>query len=673
MNLFHIGTEFRRFGHGKLPPLAIVVIVLMPLLFGGLFVWSYWDPIGRLNKLPVAVVNSDQGAKKDGKDIKAGDQIVENLINNPAAKFIEVDPETAKEGIANGTYYFAIELPSDFSEAAISAGTDKPHQAKLNAVYNNANGFLATTVGNQVVARVLASVNERLGAQVANQLLVGFNTIGSGLHAAGDGAHKLADGTGTAKDGAQKLEDGTKQLHNGIDTADQGAHKLADGAKQLHNGIGTAKDGADALSSGLQRLNTATDTLGDGAGQVSAGVDKLVGVARQASSAQDQLTIPLVNLSAQLRTTGIPQAIDLANSADAIIASISTQGIGGNSEIIGQLNKLSQGAAEVHRQLSDPAAPYRSGVNQATDGAQKLSTGLHKLSDGSEQLVVGTQTLADGTSRLSEGSQQLTVGAAQLSSGLVKLSEGSGELALKLNQSADKVPSFGEKTIDDAARNVSTPVKQEVTKDTMSLFGVGLSPMFIALGLFMGGTVTFMLMRPLQRRAIETGVAPFRAVLASYLPAVIVGCSQATVMFFVQRYAIGLDAHNEIGLWAAMCVSSMTFMAITQGLNAVFGSTVGRVLCIAFMSLQIVSSGGLYPPETQPAPLRWFHTYDPMTYSVNLLRQMIYDTDMTLDHRALQSLLVLFFIAALFLTFSTFAALRERQMKMKDLHPEISV
>lgn len=638
MNLFHIGTEFRRFGHGKLPPLAIVVIVLMPLLFGGLFVWSYWDPIGRLNKLPVAVVNSDQGAKKDGKDIKAGDQIVENLINNPAAKFIEVDPETAKEGIANGTYYFAIELPSDFSEAAISAGTDKPHQAKLNAVYNNANGFLATTVGNQVVARVLASVNERLGAQVANQLLVGFNTIGSGLHAAGDGAHKLADG-----------------------------------AKQLHNGIGTAKDGADALSSGLQRLNTATDTLGDGAGQVSAGVDKLVGVARQASSAQDQLTIPLVNLSAQLRTTGIPQAIDLANSADAIIASISTQGIGGNSEIIGQLNKLSQGAAEVHRQLSDPAAPYRSGVNQATDGAQKLSTGLHKLSDGSEQLVVGTQTLADGTSRLSEGSQQLTVGAAQLSSGLVKLSEGSGELALKLNQSADKVPSFGEKTIDDAARNVSTPVKQEVTKDTMSLFGVGLSPMFIALGLFMGGTVTFMLMRPLQRRAIETGVAPFRAVLASYLPAVIVGCSQATVMFFVQRYAIGLDAHNEIGLWAAMCVSSMTFMAITQGLNAVFGSTVGRVLCIAFMSLQIVSSGGLYPPETQPAPLRWFHTYDPMTYSVNLLRQMIYDTDMTLDHRALQSLLVLFFIAALFLTFSTFAALRERQMKMKDLHPEVSV
>ena len=48
----HIGSNFRKFGHGKLPPLAIIAITLIPLLFGGLFVWSYYDPLGNLHKMP---------------------------------------------------------------------------------------------------------------------------------------------------------------------------------------------------------------------------------------------------------------------------------------------------------------------------------------------------------------------------------------------------------------------------------------------------------------------------------------------------------------------------------------------------------------------------------------------------------------------------------------------
>ncbi|MCQ9351487.1 YhgE/Pip family protein [Corynebacterium sp. 153RC1] len=104
MNLFHIGSELRRFGHGKLPPVAITVIILLPLLFGGLFVWSYWDPIGRINQLPVAIVNSDQGTTVDGKELNAGDEVTKSLIANTQTDFIEVTPEQAREGIADGTY-----------------------------------------------------------------------------------------------------------------------------------------------------------------------------------------------------------------------------------------------------------------------------------------------------------------------------------------------------------------------------------------------------------------------------------------------------------------------------------------------------------------------------------------------------------------------------------------
>ena len=33
MSGLHLGTNFRKFAHGKLPPLALIAIILLPLLF----------------------------------------------------------------------------------------------------------------------------------------------------------------------------------------------------------------------------------------------------------------------------------------------------------------------------------------------------------------------------------------------------------------------------------------------------------------------------------------------------------------------------------------------------------------------------------------------------------------------------------------------------------------
>lgn len=69
--------ELRRFGRGTLPRAALVALLLLPLLYGALYLWSFWDPYGRLDKIPVALVNDDQGATADGKKVAAGDSITE--------------------------------------------------------------------------------------------------------------------------------------------------------------------------------------------------------------------------------------------------------------------------------------------------------------------------------------------------------------------------------------------------------------------------------------------------------------------------------------------------------------------------------------------------------------------------------------------------------------------
>ena len=60
------GTELRRFGRGRLPRLAVAAMLLVPLLYGALYLWAFWNPTGHLDAMPVALVNADAGADRDG-------------------------------------------------------------------------------------------------------------------------------------------------------------------------------------------------------------------------------------------------------------------------------------------------------------------------------------------------------------------------------------------------------------------------------------------------------------------------------------------------------------------------------------------------------------------------------------------------------------------------------
>lgn len=673
MNLFHFGTEIRRFAHGKLPKAAFAVLVLLPLIFGGLFPWAYWDPIGGMKDMPVAIVNSDEGAEVSGQHLNAGEKIQSELLKNDRVNFIAATPEEASRGVADGTYYFALELPTDFSQAVASVQSDQPHSAQLNTVYNNANGFIATVLGNQVTNQVVSTVDAELGSQVTDKLLVGFNTIGAGMQQAAEGSGKLAQGAHDARGGAEKLAAGNADLAQGAQGVDAGAAKLSEGAAELDAGIKKAESGATQLNAGMTKLGGATDQLGAGAAQISGGVDQIVALADQAGAAQGQVTAPLVNVSTQLKALGVPAALQLAAQVDGIIAQLNSQGAGPDSDMQAKLGQLRSGAAQLAYQLSDPSAEYRSGVAQATAASGQLAQGLGQLSDGSGKLVVGTQTLNQGTSKLSAGATQLSVGASALRDGLVQLDEGNGQLSLKLKEASEKVPALSDDRRAETSHVLGQSVVAENAGQELTKFGVGLTPFFASLAMFMGGTVMFMVLRPLQRRAVDSGMAPLRVALASWFPAITIGTLQATAVWTVLTFALGIHAAHSLGLLVALWGISIAFVSLTQSINALLGASAGRVVCLILMALQLVSSGGLYPPETQPKFLQWFHTFDPITYSVNLLRQMIIGSDTALDHRAGQSIMVLLCVFAGALVLTSLSAYRDRLLVPHKLHPELKI
>lgn len=126
--------ELKRFGRGKLPRAALVAVVLLPLLYGALYLWSFWDPYGRLDRIPVALVNDDKGARAEGRKISAGDEITKGLRESDVFEWHEVSAAEAREGVEDGAYYLSLTMPRDFSERIASSSGNSPRPAPFRSV-----------------------------------------------------------------------------------------------------------------------------------------------------------------------------------------------------------------------------------------------------------------------------------------------------------------------------------------------------------------------------------------------------------------------------------------------------------------------------------------------------------------------------------------------------------
>ena len=113
---------------------------------------------------------------------------------------------------------------------------------------------------------------------------------------------------------------------------------------------------------------------------------------------------------------------------------------------------------------------------------------------------------------------------------------------------------------------------------------------------------------------------------------------QAIILYCVVRFVLGMHVVHPLSMLVFMILIACAFVAATQAINALVGPAVGRVLIMALLMLQLVSAGGMYPVETTSKPFQVLHRFDPMTYGVNGLRQLILGG---IDTRLWQAIIVL--------------------------------
>lgn len=641
------GSEIKRFGRSRMTRAAIVVLMLLPLVYGALYLWAYWDPFGHVNKMPVALVNADKGATVSGQHVNIGEEISKSLTADGSMDWHVLSLDEARSGVDHGNYYFMLELPPDFSEAIASPLTGEPKQANLVAVYNDANNYISSSIGRTAIDQVLNAVSTRISGQAVNQVLSVVVSSGAGIQQAADGARRLADG-------AAKVDDGAGQLATGLHTARPGSAQLATGAKQLSDGITQATDPLLTVSKAVANIGGSTDKLQQGTEALRQANDQIDGIAKAQDSAANALTAVIDQLAGRQD----PAANTLRGIQDQLREHQFTP------QVRQQLTDAENASIAMTETLRGPGSPLKSALDQVGGKGQELTNKLNQMRNGAQQLATGNAQLASGIARMDDGAQQLKSGTAQLRSG-------SAELATKLTDGAMQVPNWSNQQKDAIADTIGGPVHLETSHENAAPnFGTGMAPFFVTLALFFGALVLWMILRPLQTRAIAAEILPLRVALSSYLPAATIGIFQAIILYCVVRFALGMHAAHPVAMLAFMVLISFAFVAATQAINALVGPAVGRVLLMALLMLQLVSAGGMYPVETTSRPFQVLHKYDPMTYGVDGLRQLILGG---IDGRLWHAVITLLFILLGGLLITSLSARRNQLWNLTRLLPSIKM
>ena len=308
----------------------------MPLLYGVLYLWAFWDPYKRLDSLPVALVVQDRPARSAGTTLHVGADLTAQLRKSKSFDWEVVSAPEAAKGLQSGRYYMSLTVPQDFSARLARADSPHPRRAVLQVRANEASNLLASQIGARVFTEVQSSLAHVTSQRYIDHVFVGLGDVRSGMARASRGAGRLAAALRSASGGSAALT-------GGVVSADSGARSLHGGLTALSTGAGRLKAGAAKAAVGAGRLAAGVEAAGSGARSVAAG-------SRTVATGSESLADGLVRLSALSGT--------LATSGRQISAG-AAQVETGAAQVEGQTaaaataaGQVSGGAAQVKQALA---------------------------------------------------------------------------------------------------------------------------------------------------------------------------------------------------------------------------------------------------------------------------------------------------------------------------------
>lgn len=651
--------------------LVLLVIIFIPIIYTGIFLGSMWDPYGNSDQIPVAVVNNDKPVKYNGETLHAGQDTLEELLDNDNMDFKEATLEEANKGLKEDKYYMIIDIPENFSANATTLMDNKPKKMVINYVMNPGKNYIASKMDESAILKIKEAVSSSVTGTYARTMFSSVEDLSQGLQDGSKAANKLHDGASKLSDGNNQLASGLVSLVENSELLDNGAAELKNGVVQYTKGVGSLENGADQLNKGINQLASKSTDLASGVSKLDAGAKSLkqgiqsytqgVGTLQaglsqlsQNSAALNQGASNINSSIKQLSTAAsalnqaasalpkedpmfaqMSQAIDGINKGLAALSQGSstfqtslgayTAGVDKANAGAGELTKNSKALVEGSialssgiGQMSGNLPALTTGISQLQSGSYTLANGAKQLNSNSAALTNGASKLANGTNRLTEGSGKLKDGSDKLSSGFVQLTDGTSKLKDGLAEGAEKSKmETNEENVDMFASPVET---QDTEISRVKNNGSAMAPYMMSVALYVAA-MAFTLMYPLMNK-IQRSRSGFRYWAGKASVMYLISTLAAVMMIELLMKLNGLDPMQKGNTFLFAILVAAAFMSMIVFFNAAFGR-IGEFLMLIYMVINLGGSAGTYPLETSAAWFKSIHPYVPFTYSVDGFRNVI--------------------------------------------------
>ena len=564
-------------------PLLVVfllVIVCLPSLYILLTVPSVWDPYSQTSNIEVAVVNNDLGYTTNGTYYNVGNTLVEELRSNKNLSWQFVDKNTALAGVKNGKYYAALIIPSDFSENLLSIETTHPKRAKIQYIDNEKLSPIATRLTSAGADAVQNKINDEI-VKTIDGIIFG----------------KLSDTGELAKENkAQflKLRSSVNELNGKISTID--------------SSISEANSDMSTVNQIWPKISTALPEIQKYSNYARKNYDSIY---HQILSDPQKSLSKVQSMESEVNTT-----ITGLEYVDAILTSLyNATGDQELKPVIAQVEENINKANQVLLVLKDVESAIKDGKNPKGKLAE-----LKSLID---QMDDGVNTLAANKASINQKINNAAATLTLVNSKWPAIRSAIPIAAAKLNsideEDIDKLISFSDTDQDDVKNYFESPV--ELDKESMypmENYGSALAPFYIALSLWIGCLISVAIVTVRVKSNKYGARAAYFGRLNLFL---MIGMFQALL---IALSALFLNVQNSSAalLTVTILMIGACFMVILYSLVSIFGS-LGKVMAVVLLILQIASSGGVYPAELQSGFFQIIQPFLPMTYAIRTIREVV--------------------------------------------------
>ncbi|WP_027624634.1 YhgE/Pip domain-containing protein [Clostridium lundense] len=655
-------------------PVALFIITglcILPSLYAWINIKACWDPYANTGNLPVAVVNNDEGAIFNGKSINVGNEVVDSLKKNKNIGWIFEDEWQANSGLNEGKYYAMIEIPANFSKGLISLASTNPQKPNIIYKANEKANAIATKITNAAKESVAREIKVNFVDTVNEKAFEKLNTVGGELETHKPEILQLNDILNSSIGELEKVK-------NHINKANENSASLQKYLKTVQNDIPTLTNQINTLQKATnesKNLMMATQqTVNSLGGNINSDIMQIQSSNKKVQDLINELK-KLNNTSGDLTqiikdTEGIDRLLgtmdNLIDSRIKILEALNdlknSKGIFKFIDSLKKLDKAIKDAKNISSNISSSAKSGTATKEHIDEMLNILSTTSNGISDlvsaSSDSLYSGLiptlNSIGDGiTTGLNNADEVLDsikVIVPQLNA-LAKFGVATSEVAIDegnrindklttfqgdLNKLTDKTKDLTEENLneildmmeknpDEMASFISSPIKV-IEKEVYDagIFGVGLTPFYTVLAIWVGALLSSALLSVeceeefKEKEKINLWQEHFGKMLL-FLSIVII---QAIIVTLGDVYILGVNAADKKLMLNLAVLTAVAFTIIIYTLVSMFGN-VGKAVAVIIMVFQIAGAGGIYPIQTNPEIFGRLQFLWPFTYAINGFREAI--------------------------------------------------